>query len=1325
METQKPLLKDGDGEEVDVYMYRSMIGSLMYLKSSRPDIMFSICACARYQVNPKISHLYAVKRIFRYLKGQPKLGHWYLKDSPFDLVAYTDSDYARASLDRKSTSGEKAKKSVRLMMEKLVIRENRQRVLVKTVNGEVQLQALVDGKKIIITESTVRRDLQLEDAEGVDCLPNSTIFEQLTLMGKPKRKDTQIPQSSGPTKHVADETVYKELDDSLVRAATTASSLEAVGNKRILNCYYRWFKLQLLVVVTAAAQDQRKLSAQMVAAAKLPVLNPGDFKLWKMRIEQYFLMTDYALWEVIVNGDSPLPKKTVDGVEQTYPPTTAEEKLARKNELKAREGLDQIYDRLQKLISQLEIHGEIISQEDVNLKLLRSLPYEWKTHNLIWRNKSDLDTMSMDDLYNNLKSYKTEVKGSSSTIQNTQNVAFVSSNIIGSTNEAVKTAHGVSATDSKTNASTLPNVDSLSDAVIYSIFARDGLIVADGNADNEGNEISQEDMKESRAPKYQDNKNRETTRRTVPVVETISNALVSQCDGLGSSSSSSLDSESQINVRAYKPGLESVEARLDMYKNNEVVFEENIKILKLDIMLRDNALTEHRKKFKKAEKERDDLKLTLEKFENSSKNLSKLLDIQVSDKFKIGVGFNSQVFDSQVNDKYKIGEGYHAVPPPYIENFMPPKPDLVLADGEEYVFSKSITRVPAVATSELKTSESKPKSVNKPLIEDWISDSEDENETQSKSKQRKPSFAKVEFLKYNEHVKSPRESVKKVENNEQAKYPRKNSQSSKGNMKNWNNLMTQKLGSNFEFKNKACYICGSFNHLIKDCDFHKKKMVEKPVWNNARRVNHQNSQRMTDPHPKGNFVPKAVLMKSDLKTLNTARQNFSQAAISVNTTRPINTAFPKPTVNCARPVLNVFNKAHSHVRRPFNKFTTNKNSIYNKKVNTVKENVTTAGPKIVVSNNKGNEANAVKASIAEYGVSNSTEYGVSSSLSNTVYSSQQINTAYPLPLDMSYFLVKITKVIKGEFEKIKDIKVEDVSLTCDTPLEIFNIEVGRLSRMDNDLFIYEVEVANIPCNSKMDDDSEDEADDDIGYDPSDVTFIECLGLKIFNYKTMDQYTMKALWIYCTREDDEVELTDEESSDNEDEIAEVFRIDTNIFDYETPICLAFNEFNYLINVDPDLLTKDIIGFKTYEDYKDDWIYEWNKDIPWVDEKPWTDTGVWTEPKPVIHTCKPFNYKTGCLEWPTYYEWYKALEDSELKDEALRNKAIMEGFIDENDDKFEMIKYSFGQDEEYVAIKEDENDDLERTSNDACRPREINIDEYWWRIYESGNLEVLES
>ncbi|GJX04274.1 putative ribonuclease H-like domain-containing protein [Tanacetum coccineum] len=104
VDLEKPLVKDGDVDDVDVHLYRSMIESLMYLTASRPDIMFAVCACARFQVTPKTSHLLAVKRIFRYLKGKPTLGLWYSRDSPFELVAYTDSDYARATQDRKSTT---------------------------------------------------------------------------------------------------------------------------------------------------------------------------------------------------------------------------------------------------------------------------------------------------------------------------------------------------------------------------------------------------------------------------------------------------------------------------------------------------------------------------------------------------------------------------------------------------------------------------------------------------------------------------------------------------------------------------------------------------------------------------------------------------------------------------------------------------------------------------------------------------------------------------------------------------------------------------------------------------------------------------------------------------------------------------------------------------------------------------------------------------------------------------------------------------------------------------------------------------------------------
>nr|GEX29448.1 hypothetical protein [Tanacetum cinerariifolium] len=135
------------------------------------------------------------------------------------------------------------------------------------------------------------------------------------------------------------------------------------------------------------------------------------------------------------------------------------------------ESLDQIHDRLQKLINQLEILGESLSQEDINLKFLRSLPTEWRTHTLIWRNKKDLEDQSLDDLFNNLKIYEAEVKSSSSTSPTTQNVSFVSSQNTENTNESVSAVTNVSAASTKVPVFALPNVDNLSDAVIYCFFA--------------------------------------------------------------------------------------------------------------------------------------------------------------------------------------------------------------------------------------------------------------------------------------------------------------------------------------------------------------------------------------------------------------------------------------------------------------------------------------------------------------------------------------------------------------------------------------------------------------------------------------------------------------------------------------------------------------------------------------------------------------------------------------------------------------------------------------------------------------------------------------
>nr|GEW98177.1 ribonuclease H-like domain-containing protein [Tanacetum cinerariifolium] len=201
VETSKPLLKDEDGQEVDVHTYRSMIGSLMFLISLRPDIMFVVCACARHQVSPKVSHLHAVKRIFRYLKGQPKVVLWYPKDFPFELESYTDSDYAGSSLDRKSTTGEcqfLGCKLISWQCKKQTVLANstteaeyvaassccgHATTKVKKVNDKEHIQALVDKTKVIIMEDSIRGDLCFDDAEGTACLLNEENFKGLACMG--------------------------------------------------------------------------------------------------------------------------------------------------------------------------------------------------------------------------------------------------------------------------------------------------------------------------------------------------------------------------------------------------------------------------------------------------------------------------------------------------------------------------------------------------------------------------------------------------------------------------------------------------------------------------------------------------------------------------------------------------------------------------------------------------------------------------------------------------------------------------------------------------------------------------------------------------------------------------------------------------------------------------------------------------------------------------------------------------------------------------------------------------------------------------------------
>ncbi|GJX97990.1 putative ribonuclease H-like domain-containing protein, partial [Tanacetum coccineum] len=198
VDLEKPLVKDRDADDVDVHLYRSMIGSLMYLTASRPDIMFAVCACARFQVTPKTSHLLAVKRIFRYLKGNPTLGLWYSRDSPFELVAYTDSDYAGATQDRKSTTG------------------GSEYVAAASFCGQIlwiQNQLLDYGYNLMNTVINIDNNNLL--TKGFDAGRHVK-----------RGRDTKIPQSSGPPVKVGDEAIHKELGDKMERVATTASSLE-------------------------------------------------------------------------------------------------------------------------------------------------------------------------------------------------------------------------------------------------------------------------------------------------------------------------------------------------------------------------------------------------------------------------------------------------------------------------------------------------------------------------------------------------------------------------------------------------------------------------------------------------------------------------------------------------------------------------------------------------------------------------------------------------------------------------------------------------------------------------------------------------------------------------------------------------------------------------------------------------------------------------------------------------------------------------------------------------------------------------------------------
>nr|GEY05033.1 hypothetical protein [Tanacetum cinerariifolium] len=472
---------------------------------------------------------------------------------------------------------------------------------------------------------------------------------------------------------------------------------------------------------------------------KTRILHNRDLFLM-MIIEKYFLLTDYSLWEVILNGDSSPPTRIIDGAIQIIAPTTAEQRLAKKSELKARGTL--LMDLLDNHQLKFNIHKDAKSLMEA---IEKSLPSEWKTHTLTWRNKADLEEQSLDDFFNNLRIYEAEVKGSSTSSQNIQNIAFVSSNNTDRTNESVNVVPSVSAASSKATVSTLLNVDTLSDAVIYSFFASQS---NNPQLDNEDLKQIDPDNLEEIDLKWQMAMLTMRARRFLK--RTRKNLGANGSDVIG------FDMSKVECYNCHRRGHFARECRSP----------------------RDNRNKETTRR----------LVPTKDEKEPTNYKLMAYVSL-VND--KTGLGFDSQVFNSQVfdykelhshesdnnvpkhlgNDRYMTAEGYHVVPPPYTGTFMPPKPNLVFNDTLNA--SETVVNVFQVESSTNKPIKdmSKTHRSDVPIIKDWISDSEDETEIESVPKHKEPSF-----VPSSEHVKTPRESVKKVEHPKQAESLRKNNQ---------------------------------------------------------------------------------------------------------------------------------------------------------------------------------------------------------------------------------------------------------------------------------------------------------------------------------------------------------------------------------------------------------------------------------------------------------------------------------------------------------------------------------------------------------------------
>ncbi|GJT56538.1 putative ribonuclease H-like domain-containing protein [Tanacetum coccineum] len=662
-------------------------------------------------------------------------------------------------------------------------------------------------------------------------------------------------------------------------------------------------------------------------------------------------LQDYALWEVIKNGNSFKPKTLVsantDGTSTLTisGPVTTEKKIQKRNDVKARSILlmalpneNQLTFNQHKVAKTLfeaiqsrfggndatkktqktllkQTYENFNASKDLNLKFLRSLPAEWNTHVVVWRNKPDLETMSIDDLYNNFKIVEQEVKTSVSSSSNSgsQNMAFVSTP--GSTNEYTAYVQVSTASAASTN----DTAASLSDATVYAFLTNqpNGSQLAHEDLEQihdddleemdlkwqlallsmrarkfyqrtrkkitiyKGDTVGFDKMKvecfnchklghfarecrnprsqESRARSYdQGNRSQDNSRRTVNVEDTSSKAIVA-IDGAGFDWSYMAEeevptnmalmafSDSEFNLSTYKRGLASVEEQLVFYKKNEVMFTDQIVVLKRDASFNESKIITLKIQIEKLKKDEENNPIKIDNYENASKSLDKLIG-------------------SQITDNNRKGVRYNVVPPLPTGLFAPPTIDLSNSGLEEFkqpefegYGPKANKSVSVDATKEIE------KTFDALIIEDWISKC-DEDES------------KVKVLKTDNVQHKP----------EQANQPRNVSQNPR------------------------------------------------------------------------NFAPTTILTKSGIVPMSTARQ---RAATPVSAARPINTDAPKSFVNVAKPRINAFQKSHLPSRRPFYQQTTLKNRNLKNKFNIVKINsVDTTKAKRVTSAIGKQGINAIKPS---------------------------------------------------------------------------------------------------------------------------------------------------------------------------------------------------------------------------------------------------------------------------------------------------------------------------------------------------------------------------